>query len=143
MDLPHHCASCNASVYASRCSRLQSLRPNSRSREVSVIFFVVFLAVALNVFFPNSDVNFKLRQQALMALAQISRWPDGAAAVVEAQVTAKATQLLYDPHPKIRAETSRILGNLALHATTVAAVVSIEPCARLVSFLRYLRYTFI
>lgn len=104
-------------------------------RSASYCFF--FLALALNAFSRNSDGNLELRQQALAALARISCSPDGAAGVVEAQVTAKAAQILYDPHPKIRAETSLLLGNLALHARTVAAVVSIDPYARLLSFLRY------
>ncbi|KAJ7761703.1 armadillo-type protein [Mycena metata] len=47
-----------------------------------------------------SETNFELRQNALAALGQISRWPDGAIAVVEAQVTVKAAELLYDPIPK-------------------------------------------
>ncbi|KAJ7015944.1 armadillo-type protein [Mycena alexandri] len=82
-----------------------------------------------------SETNFELRQNALAALGQISRWPDGAIAMVEAQVTVKAAELLYDPHPKIRAAASHLLGNLAIHGTTVAAVVSIEPYTRLVSLM--------
>jgi hypothetical protein len=85
----------------------------------------------------------KLRRQedsevvahALSALASIAEWPEGAAAVVGTGMLGHLDGLISSRNNHVRKCTCELLGNLAYHRTPAVAVMDINACATLVSFL--------
>ncbi|KAF7356829.1 hypothetical protein MVEN_01018400 [Mycena venus] len=70
------------------------------------------------------------------ALSQIALWPDGAQAIVEAKVLDHVWGLFESPYSDIRKRTCGLVGILALHQSTAAAILKLNPCVQLVSLLR-------
>ncbi|KAJ6522655.1 armadillo-type protein [Mycena vulgaris] len=68
-------------------------------------------------------------------LRWISKSPEGAQAAVDADILASVEYLL-DTSPRVQQETCKMLGALASHGSTVAAVLHAMPCVQLVSLLR-------
>ncbi|KAJ7871791.1 armadillo-type protein [Mycena leptocephala] len=72
---------------------------------------------------------------ALSALASIAEWPEGAAAVVGTGALGHLDGLISSRNNHVRKCTCELLGNLAYHRTPAVAVMDINACATLVSFL--------
>ncbi|KAJ6523079.1 armadillo-type protein [Mycena vulgaris] len=82
------------------------------------------------------DDNAEVVENGMYALCCLAaRWK-GAQALVDAGVLECVGTLLDSGKASIRSQTCTILARLACHATTVAAVLSINPCERLVSILQ-------
>ncbi|KAJ7712827.1 armadillo-type protein [Mycena olivaceomarginata] len=73
--------------------------------------------------------------QLVSLLGWIARWVDGAKAVVDARAPDHVLLLLKSPNPDTRRWACELTGNLALHESTVPAVLKLKPCVRLVSLL--------
>jgi hypothetical protein len=80
--------------------------------------------------------------EALHALAQIALWPDGSKAAVDANVLDYIGELLESSSTWVRFMTCRLVGNLALHEFSAPAVLTLNPCARIVSLLRQVSFFF-
>jgi hypothetical protein len=61
---------------------------------------------------------------------------NGAEAAVDANILGSVAELLESPSADVRMWTCRLLGWLGRFRSTTEAVLSIEPCKRLVSLLR-------
>ncbi|KAJ7624026.1 armadillo-type protein [Mycena polygramma] len=71
--------------------------------------------------------------EAIHALAKISGTADGAQTVVNADALLHVQDLLKSTNAQVRRWSCQLLGNLARHDSTVAAVLEISPCVQLVS----------
>ncbi|KAJ7355699.1 hypothetical protein DFH08DRAFT_506146 [Mycena albidolilacea] len=71
---------------------------------------------------------------ATYALSQIARWPDGAHAILTANVLDHVLVLLESPSPTVRICTCEMVARLGEHEITAPAVLEFQPSARLVSF---------
>jgi hypothetical protein len=69
----------------------------------------------------------------MYALSQITRWPDGAAAVVEAGGLQLLEEAFGSEHSGIRGWMCVMLGNLAVHECTALALANFSPCRKLVA----------
>ncbi|KAJ7926258.1 armadillo-type protein [Mycena leptocephala] len=76
-----------------------------------------------------------INDRAIYALSELSKWPDGARAAVDAKVLEYTQELLDSPDPHLRRWTCQMLGHLARHKSTAVAVLVSEPSVRLVSLL--------
>ncbi|KAJ7355645.1 armadillo-type protein [Mycena albidolilacea] len=72
---------------------------------------------------------------ATYALSQIARWPDGAKGVVDAKALDHVLPLLKSLNPDIRKWACELTGNLADHKSTTPAILELNTCVQLVSFL--------
>jgi hypothetical protein len=70
------------------------------------------------------------------ALSELSRWSDGARAVIEAGALDLIDRMLESPALRIREWTCALLGNLASHDFTKGDILHANPCERLVSLVR-------
>ncbi|KAJ7483751.1 armadillo-type protein [Mycena galericulata] len=84
------------------------------------------------------DGHVEVIEQATYALGQISHWPDGAQAVIDAQVPDFLQELLESSNAHIRRTSCRLAGNLAAHIESFVPNLSNSQqlCAKLVSLLR-------
>ncbi|KAJ7707336.1 armadillo-type protein [Mycena rosella] len=69
-------------------------------------------------------------------LCWIGKLPAAAQAAVDADILTFVAGLLQSPTPEVREWTCELLGELARHESTEVAILSIDPCPRLVSLLR-------
>ncbi|KAF7354159.1 hypothetical protein MVEN_01103500 [Mycena venus] len=83
----------------------------------------------------NSDHDSLAVWSATYALARIAEWPDGAHAVIEAQVIAHILELLGSPSSDARKWTCKLVGNLATYESTAQALFELRICAPLVFLL--------
>ncbi|KAJ7479220.1 armadillo-type protein [Mycena latifolia] len=70
------------------------------------------------------------------ALGHIAQWPAIAPACVEGKLLEYVTDLLESPNAQARRWTCKMLGELSRHATTVAVLLAVMPCEKLVMSLR-------
>jgi hypothetical protein len=70
----------------------------------------------------------------MYALSQISSWPDGAQAALEAKTLDHVAELLQSPQSGVRGQTCWMVGSLARHEST--AILGLKPCPQLVGLLR-------
>ncbi|KAJ6523396.1 armadillo-type protein [Mycena vulgaris] len=82
------------------------------------------------------DENPRVVASAAQALCRIGGSSEGAEAAAGANVLDWVAELLRSPHTEIRATTCGLLGELAGHEATLPAVLSSQPCERLVFLLR-------
>ncbi|KAJ7705205.1 armadillo-type protein [Mycena metata] len=82
-----------------------------------------------------SDADAVVVEGACDALLQISCGLDGATAVVKAGALKTVQNLLTSPRAGVRRWTSKMLAELAFHPSTRGAVVTAQPCPRLVTLL--------
>ncbi|KAJ7161913.1 armadillo-type protein [Mycena crocata] len=82
------------------------------------------------------DPDILVVEGAIYALARFASDPNGAQAVVDANVLNFVHELLKSPHSGVRRDACSMLGSLALYKSTVGAVLAVEPCASLVTLLR-------
>ncbi|KAJ7355589.1 armadillo-type protein [Mycena albidolilacea] len=73
--------------------------------------------------------------EATYALSQITRWEDGAKAVVDAKALDHVLRLLQSPNLHIRAWACVLTANLAFHESTAPAIFKLNPSVQLVSLL--------
>ncbi|KAJ6591307.1 armadillo-type protein [Mycena vulgaris] len=71
--------------------------------------------------------------QLVSLLRQVSQWPDGAQAAVDAKVLDYAATLLGSPEAEICQHTCFLVGRLAEHTSTAPAVLELGLCGQLVS----------
>jgi hypothetical protein len=71
----------------------------------------------------------------MYALSKIAYWPSGAAAVVKAGVLDLVDEIL-ESQVISNSWMSTILGNLAIHESTAIAVVTLNPCRRILALCR-------
>jgi hypothetical protein len=87
--------------------------------------------------FGDSDNNHRdLQECAIFALSRISRWPEHANAVVNANALKYVAEVLDSPEARTRRWGCEMLGNLAAQQSTLMYLLAIEPSVRLVSLLR-------
>ncbi|KAF7350420.1 hypothetical protein MVEN_01347000 [Mycena venus] len=82
------------------------------------------------------DEDFRVVNGAVHALSQIAQSLDGAQAIVDAGPLGHMLDLLTSPSSAIRKWTCLLVGNLACHESTRAAVLALKPSHYLVSSLR-------
>ncbi|KAJ7430497.1 armadillo-type protein [Mycena galericulata] len=75
-------------------------------------------------------------QQATYALQNLAYWPDGAQAVIHANMLQNLLELLESASEQIREKACLVVGNLARHESSLAAILAVNPFKRLVSLLR-------
>ena len=85
----------------------------------------------------NRDAEITLRRRALYALARIAADTDGAQALVEADTLAYFPALLDSSEVDMQQQACLLLALLAKNESTWIAVLSINPCERLVELARY------
>ncbi|KAJ6485871.1 armadillo-type protein [Mycena sanguinolenta] len=85
------------------------------------------------VAFLSSRGDFLLVESAMYTSCQIARWVDGAKAMIDAKVLEYVS--FESPTPSIRRWACELVGMLASHESTAPAVLKLNPCGRLVSFL--------
>ncbi|KAJ7753650.1 armadillo-type protein [Mycena maculata] len=76
-------------------------------------------------------------EQATYALCMISRWLNGALAVVDAKLLDHIEELLISSNEGVQRWTCNLVGNLASHESIAPHVLTTTPCIRLVSLLRH------
>ncbi|KAJ7488353.1 armadillo-type protein [Mycena latifolia] len=81
------------------------------------------------------DSDEETRESASYALARITEWPDGARDVVNAKAPEYIVGLLESGSTAAKGWACRILGNLAHHKCTAAALLGFNACRPLVSLL--------
>ncbi|KAJ7753646.1 armadillo-type protein [Mycena maculata] len=74
-------------------------------------------------------------QQATYALWQISQWPNGAQAAVDAKVLDYIGELLISSNQGTQSCACTLVANLASHESIVPEVLMMKPCPQLVSLL--------
>jgi hypothetical protein len=84
----------------------------------------------------NSDQDIEVRRHALYTLSQMSFWPGGAQAAVDARTIEHIPDLLNSPDGDTRKWTCETVGNLVFYGATSIAQLGPELCARVVSLLR-------
>jgi hypothetical protein len=72
----------------------------------------------------------------MYALSELSSWPDGAQAALEAKTLDHVTELLQSPQSRVRSWTCRMVGSFAKHESTAVAVLGLKPCPPLVGLLQ-------
>lgn len=82
-------------------------------------------------------------QQALHALACIAQSLSGAQAAIDAKILVLTNDLLDSPNAQLRMLTCQMLGHLSCHESPANAVLSVNPCLRLVSLLRQVLILFV
>ncbi|KAJ7257953.1 armadillo-type protein [Mycena haematopus] len=76
-----------------------------------------------------------LFKSAMYTLCQIARSVDGAMAMVDAKVLDHVSTSFESSNPPTRRWACELMGRLASHKSTVSAVLKMNPCVRIVSFL--------
>ncbi|KAJ7850574.1 armadillo-type protein [Mycena leptocephala] len=71
----------------------------------------------------------------MYALSEISSWPDGAQAALEAKTLDHVAELLESPQSGVRQGTCWMVGRFAKHASTAMAILGLKPCPQLVGLL--------
>ena len=71
----------------------------------------------------------------MYALYEISSWPDGAQAALEAKTLDYVEELLESPQSGVRQQTCWMVGSFAMHESTAMAVLGLKPCPQLVGLL--------
>jgi hypothetical protein len=84
----------------------------------------------------NRDAEITLRQHALLALVRIAMETDGEA-LVEADTLAYIPALLDSSDADMQQQACLLLTLLAKNESTWIAILSINPCERLVELARY------
>ncbi|KAJ6566580.1 armadillo-type protein [Mycena capillaripes] len=82
------------------------------------------------------DTDSGVVESAAQTLTRIAVSPEGAQAVINAEVLSLVYQLLQSSDRFVVGWACKLLGELAGHRLTSAAVLSIKPCTRLVKLLR-------
>ncbi|KAJ7473889.1 armadillo-type protein [Mycena galericulata] len=82
------------------------------------------------------DVNVGVIHIATYVLASVAFWPHGAHAVINANTLPHLSELLESASKWVRVNACDLVGNLALHESTLAAILATNPFERLVSLLR-------
>ncbi|KAF7359744.1 hypothetical protein MVEN_00699100 [Mycena venus] len=82
------------------------------------------------------DNESEVAKNATYALSCISRWLDGAEAIVDSKTLDHALGLLISSSPNIRAWACMLVGRLANHKSTALAVLTLKPWVQLVTLLR-------
>ncbi|KAJ7850571.1 armadillo-type protein [Mycena leptocephala] len=82
------------------------------------------------------DQPVKVVKAAMYALSEISSWPDGAQAALEAKTLDHVVELLQSPQSGVREWTCWMVGSFARHESTAVAVLGLKPCPQLVGLLR-------
>ncbi|KAJ6612537.1 armadillo-type protein [Mycena sp. CBHHK59/15] len=77
--------------------------------------------------------NTSVQDEAIYALANISRKLDGAQAIIDAHALDLVPQLLDSPAEKVLQWTCDMLGEIACHKTLTGAILDVKPCVQLVS----------
>jgi hypothetical protein len=72
----------------------------------------------------------------MYALSEISSWPDGAQAALEAKTLNHVTELLESPQSGVQQGTCWMVGRFADHKSTAVAVLGLKPCPQLVGLLQ-------
>ncbi|KAJ7479164.1 armadillo-type protein [Mycena latifolia] len=80
--------------------------------------------------------NLTVIEHATNVLSQIARFPSCAQATVDAKVLDCTSHLLASSSHGVRERTCELLGELATHRATAAAVLAVNPCLQLVRLLR-------
>jgi hypothetical protein len=86
----------------------------------------------------NRDGNENVVEGAVYPLYTISKWADGARAVVP-DVLDRALELLDSPNKGALRWSCGLLGNLAFTESTAPSILEVQPCVKLVSLLRQVR----
>ncbi|KAJ7478900.1 armadillo-type protein [Mycena latifolia] len=81
--------------------------------------------------------NLDVTASAAYALARIAKSPVGSRAVVDAKALNCVAELLASRNARANRWICRMVGELASHSATAAAVLNSEPCGGLVSLLRH------
>ncbi|KAJ7115614.1 armadillo-type protein [Mycena crocata] len=89
----------------------------------------------VGLFHLLSDEDKDVQSSAMYALSKIGWWEDGARAVLQEDALRLAELLLHSPDARTRAQVCWLFGNLAYHQSTIGAILSINPRARLVVLL--------
>ncbi|KAJ7826840.1 armadillo-type protein [Mycena leptocephala] len=82
------------------------------------------------------DQPVEVIKAAMYALYEISSWPDGAQAALEAKTLDHVVELLESPQSEVRQWTCWTVGRFAKHESTAVAVLGLKPCPQLVGLLR-------
>ncbi|KAJ7161909.1 armadillo-type protein [Mycena crocata] len=82
------------------------------------------------------DPDILVVEGAISVLSPFTSDPKGAQAVVDTNVLNFVHELLKSPHSGVRRDACSMLGSLALHKSTVGAVLAVQPCASLGTLLR-------
>ncbi|KAJ7880295.1 armadillo-type protein [Mycena olivaceomarginata] len=119
---------------------LESPNPDTRRWACELMGNLAFhesTALAMLKLNPSTQLVSLLGEnsRATYTLSQIARWVDGAKAVVDARAPDHVLLLLKSPNPDTQRWACEPTGNLALHESTVPAILKLKPCVRLVSLL--------
>jgi hypothetical protein len=71
----------------------------------------------------------------MYALYEISSWPDGVQAALEAKTLNHVTDL-QSPQSGVRQQTCWMVGSFAKHESTAVAILGLKPCPQLVGLLQ-------
>ncbi|KAJ7826829.1 armadillo-type protein [Mycena leptocephala] len=82
------------------------------------------------------DQPVEVIEAAMYALYEISFWPDGAQAALEAKTLNHVVELLESPQSGVRKWMCWTVGRFAKHESTAVAVLGLKPCPQLVGLLR-------
>ncbi|KAJ7448805.1 armadillo-type protein [Mycena latifolia] len=83
------------------------------------------------------DESSEVIERSVYALCYITRFPQGATAALDAGMLKCIVELLASPNAKIRGKACLVVGFMASHEATAAAVLAVKPCPPLVSCLRF------
>ncbi|KAJ7203340.1 armadillo-type protein [Mycena pura] len=83
----------------------------------------------------SDDRDIGVSRAAIRTLSELSYWPEGAEAAVRAKALKHATHTLHSTDAKTRRWTCTLIGRLAKHPSTSAAVLFRRPCPQLVTLL--------
>ncbi|KAJ7208878.1 armadillo-type protein [Mycena pura] len=82
------------------------------------------------------DGHDRVIHAAIYALAKLAWWPEGAQAVISANALAHLSKLLKSSNQGIRRQSCTPVGRLAIHDTSVPAILAVMPFERMVSILQ-------
>ncbi|KAJ6501411.1 armadillo-type protein [Mycena vulgaris] len=129
--IPHLLESSNSQVQRWTCRTVGGLAFTNCK---SMVMLGANTCVKLVSLLQEEDVQ--LLEEAIFALSHITRWPEGAQFSVDAKVLHYLPKLLESSIPQVRYCTCGMLARLASHESTIADVLGINPCTRLVALLR-------
>ncbi|KAJ7205243.1 armadillo-type protein [Mycena pura] len=121
----------DAGIRASTCYMLGNLASHERTWAAALSINPCFQLVPL-----LSDQDIQVRGYAAFALANLSRWLQGAQSVVDAKALKHTLVLLHSTDAKAQSNACLMLGHLADHKETWPAILGIDPCWHLVYLLR-------
>ncbi|KAJ7208877.1 armadillo-type protein [Mycena pura] len=126
-----------ANALAHLYNLLESTYADIRESSCSLVGYLAIYETSMPAILAISDGHDRFIRAAIYALAKLAQWPEGAQAVITSNALAHLSNLLESPDADIQMWSCTLGGNLAIHETSMPAILTVNPCEKFVSLLQY------